>query len=79
MTSIALPAGLTSIGYEAFRECSSLKSIKLPAGITSLGELAFFGCSSLASIELPAGFNDSTLKSAAVPPSAILCFAPKVD
>jgi hypothetical protein len=79
MTLIALPAGLTSIGYEAFRECSSLKSIKLPAGLTSLGELAFFGCSSLASIELPAGFDDSTLKSAAVPPSAILCFAPKVD
>jgi hypothetical protein len=33
----------------------------------------------LASIELPAGFDDNILKSAEVPPSAILCFAPKVE
>ena len=53
MTSIELPAGLTSIGEYAFKGCSSLTSIKLPAGITSLGRRAFEGCSSLTSIELP--------------------------
>jgi len=57
MTSIALPAGLTSIGRSAFEGCSSMTSIALPAGLTSLGEGAFFGCSSLTSIELPAGLT----------------------
>jgi len=79
MTSIELPAGLTSLDWGAFRGCSSLTSIELPAGLTSIGERAFDGCSSLASIKLPAGFDDSILRSAAVPPSAFLCFAPKVE
>ena len=57
MTSIALPAGLTSLGGFAFYGCSSLTSIKLPAGLTSIDGLAFRGCSSLTSIELPAGLT----------------------
>ncbi len=36
MTSIALPAGLTSIGERAFSSCSSMTSIALPAGLTSI-------------------------------------------
>jgi len=72
LTSIELPAGLTSLGAYAFRGCSSLTSIELPAGLTSLGAGAFEGCSSLTSMELPASFDDSTLRSAGVPPSAIL-------
>jgi len=79
LTSIELPAGLTSLGERAFYGCSSLTSIELPASLTSIGKGAFRGCSSLTLIKLPAGFDDSILKSAAVPPSAILCFAPKVD
>jgi hypothetical protein len=79
LTSIELPAGLTSLGERAFYGCSSLTSIELPASLTSIGKGAFRGCSSLTLIKLPAGFDDSILKSAAVPLSAILCFAPKVD
>jgi len=56
-----------------------MTSIELPAGLKSLGGGAFYGCSSLTSIALPAGFDDSILRSAAVPPSAFLCFAPKVE
>jgi hypothetical protein len=78
MTSIELPAGLTSICECAFQGCSSMTSIELPASLTSIGKGAFRGCSSLMLIKLPAGFYDSILESAAVPPSAILCFAPKV-
>ena len=55
LTSIDIPAGVTSIGYQAFLGCSSLKSIAIPAGVTSIGEGTFFGCSSLTSIEIPAG------------------------
>ena len=79
MTSIALPAGITSIGESAFRECASLTSIALPAVLTSLGQDAFYGCASLTSIALPAGFDDSILRSAGVPPSAIMRFAQAVD
>ncbi|KOO23220.1 surface antigen -like protein, partial [Chrysochromulina tobinii] len=57
MTSIALPAGLTSIGKAAFCECSSITSIELPAGLTSIGGLAFYGCSSMTSIALPASLT----------------------
>ena len=42
-----------SIGYGAFRDCSSLTSIAIPSGVTSIGRLAFDGCSSLASITIP--------------------------
>ncbi len=72
MTSIAMPAGLTSIGEGAFRGCSSMTTIELPAGLRSIGEGAFDGCSSLTRIELCSGFDDSIFRSAAVPPSAIL-------
>jgi hypothetical protein len=74
MTSIAMPAGFTSIGEGAFRGCSSMTTIELPAGLTSIGEGAFDGCSSLTRIELCSGFDDSIFRSAAVPPSAILCW-----
>jgi hypothetical protein len=33
------------IGYEAFKECSSLYSITLPEGLEKIGERAFKGCS----------------------------------
>jgi hypothetical protein len=75
LTSIELPASLTSLGGCAFRGCSSLTSIELPASLTSLGEDTFQGCSSMMSIKLPSCFDDSTLRSAGVPPSAILRFA----
>ena len=74
MTSIELPASLTSIGEGAFDGCSSMTSIELPASLTSIGVNAFDGCSSMTSITLPAGFDESILRSAHVPPSAILRF-----
>ena len=47
--------GVTSIGDNAFRDCSSLTSIKIPAGVTSIGVSAFEECYGLTSIEIPAG------------------------
>ena len=46
---------VTSIGYYAFYDCSSLTSITLPEGVTSIGDYAFQYCSSLTSITLPEG------------------------
>ena len=50
LTSLNLPAGITSIGEYAFSRCSGLTSLTLPAGITSIGEFAFSYCSGLTSI-----------------------------
>ena len=45
--------GLTFISYDAFFECSNLKSITLPTTIKEIHDSAFDGCSSLYSITLP--------------------------
>ena len=50
LTSLTLPAGITSIGRSAFVGCSGLTSLTLPAGITSIGSYAFSSCSGLTSI-----------------------------
>ncbi len=57
LTSLTLPAGITSIGRSAFVGCSGLTSLNLPAGITSIGSSAFEGCSGLTSLTLPAGIT----------------------
>ena len=44
---------VTSIGYGAFYNCSSLTAITIPEGVTSIGNYAFSGCSRLTSITLP--------------------------
>ena len=57
LTSLTLPAGITSISNSAFWCCSGLTSLTLPAGITSIGFGAFYGCSGLTSLTLPAGIT----------------------
>ena len=57
LTSLTLPARITSIGGHAFEGCSGLTSLTLPAGITSIGGHAFEGCSGLTSLTLPAGIT----------------------
>ena len=58
LTSLTLPAGITSIGDRAFQDCSRLTSLTLPAGITSIGWYAFRGCSGLTSLTLPTGITE---------------------
>ena len=57
LTSLTLPATITTIGKYAFEECTGLTSLTLPAGITSIGRNAFSGCSGLTSLTLPAGIT----------------------
>ena len=54
-TEYSIPSGVTSIGSDAFADCSNLTSIEIPSGVTIIGNYAFNGCSSLTSIEIPSG------------------------
>ncbi len=44
---------VTSIGDEAFYECTSLTSVNIPDSVTSIVDSAFEGCTSLASVIIP--------------------------
>ena len=42
-----IPSSVTSIGAQAFFQCSSLTSIEIPSSVMSIGERAFWGCGGL--------------------------------
>ena len=57
LTSLTLPAGITSIGSYAFYGCSGLTSINIPASVTKIEDSAFLLCSGLTSLTLPDGIT----------------------
>jgi hypothetical protein len=44
---------VSSIGNEAFSNCSNLTSITIPNTVTNIGEKAFSGCTGLTSVTIP--------------------------
>ena len=52
-TSVSIPIGVTSIGYEAFALCENLVSVVIPNGVTNIDVYAFDSCHKLASVKLP--------------------------
>jgi len=53
ITNVIIEDGVTSIGNDAFYNCSSLTSITIPDSVTSIGAVAFSNCTSLKSITIP--------------------------
>lgn len=53
ITSIVIPDSVTTLGSNAFSDCSDIVSITLPDSITTIGGVAFYGCTSLESIIIP--------------------------
>ena len=53
VTDLVIPDSVTTIGEEAFYNCSSLTSVTIPDSVTSIGEKAFYNCSSLTSVTIP--------------------------
>lgn len=51
--TITFSGNVTTIGEDAFRNCSGLTSIILPNGVMSIGPSAFYLCSNLTSISIP--------------------------
>jgi len=50
LTSVIIPASMTSIAYAAFQFCSGLTSIIIPDSITTINIQAFQGCINLTSV-----------------------------
>ena len=44
---------VTSIGGDAFYDCTGLTSVIIPNSVTSIGNFAFYGCTSLTSVTIP--------------------------
>ena len=57
LTSLILPAGITTIRNGAFCGCSGLTSLNLPASLTEIGNHTFYGCSGLTSLNLPSSLT----------------------
>ena len=77
LSSVTLPASITSIADYSFNCCSSLTSIPIPSSVTSIGNNAFENCTGLTSIFLPSSItsmgnssfrNCSGLTSFIIPP-----------
>lgn len=50
---IVLPAGVQTIGEEAFAFAEQLQTVVLPEGLTHIGARAFYGCRALKAPDLP--------------------------
>ena len=46
---------VTSIGDDAFRDCSGLTSVTIPDSVTSIGDATFYRCTSITSITIGGG------------------------
>jgi len=57
VTSGGKTYAITSIGSNAFRNCTNLALTSLPSGLTSISSSAFSGCTNLALTSLPSGIT----------------------
>ena len=55
--TVVIESGITKVGANAFKNCTSLTSVTLPSSIDSIENLAFSNCSSLLSVMLPGSLS----------------------
>ena len=78
ITSLSLPNSVTTIGKDAFYECTALKNVTIPGSVIEIKEYAFIGCTNLEDVVLSEGVtyigygafrNCKALKSITIPQS----------
>ncbi|MBR6984913.1 MAG: leucine-rich repeat protein [Ruminococcus sp.] len=52
-TSVEIPEGVRTIGFNAFEDCTNMTSVTIPEGVTDIGSYAFKGCTGLTSLTIP--------------------------
>ena len=88
LTSIKLPASVTSLPDDCFAYCAKLNKIEIPSSVTKFGDRCFLNCTGLASINIPSSvtslgescFNGCSGLTSIVIPSSVTslpnsCFA----
>ena len=55
ITKTVITGGVTSIGANAFRDCTGLTSVTIPDSVTSIGGCAFEDCTGLTSVTIGSG------------------------
>ena len=53
IVKVEIDEGITTIGAQAFRNCTNLSQVELPKGLITIGSNVFIGCKSLNKIEIP--------------------------
>ena len=51
--SVTIPAGVKTIGYNAFYECNGFTEVTIPEGVTEIGLQAFYYCRKLTTVAIP--------------------------
>ena len=79
LTSVTIPASITTLEEGLFLSCYRLATVTLPEGLTRIGDETFRGCSALLSIDIPntvtyigtSAFRGCTSLKAVVIPSSV--------
>ena len=53
-----IPASVTKIDIEAFRDCTGLTSVTIPPSVTEIEYGAFYGCTGLTSVTIPSSVTE---------------------
>ena len=50
---VIIPDNVTSIGWQAFANCTNMTSVTIPSSVTSIGSYAFESCTGLTGVTIP--------------------------
>ncbi len=53
IVNVTLPAGITTVTNQVFRDCSALEKVTLPEGVELIDSMAFMNCVNLKEINIP--------------------------